>query len=386
MTASRSGPGLEPPAGETLVQEYLLLGLRIGKLVEGFVDSWYGDPELSRQVDAEAPAAPVDLARGGGGREGRRLAGERIQFLEEVRTYFDVEIELGDPERYGEVHDAIDALLPGAGGCRAKTEAFYARNVVPPDRLGRAVQAVSDELRALTRPAFGLPDGERVEYEVVTGRPWNAFNRYEGAFRSTILLNAEAGRTIAAVPLLAVHEAYPGHHTEHCRKEAGLVGRLGHGEQLISLVNTPQCLMAEGTAELADRVIPGPGWGRWTADILAEMCVPVDGELMEPLVELVRRLMPVRQDAAIMLHDRGADVDDVTGYLERWLLLPRDRARQLARFLTDPLWRAYSVTYVEGRRLVSSWLEARPEGQSLAERYRILLDRPLRPSNLRAAG
>jgi len=74
---------------------------------------------------------------------------------------------------------------------------------------------------------------------------------------------------------------------------------------------------------------------------------------------------------------------DVVGYLQRWLLLSRDRAEQIVRFLTDPLWRAYSVTYVEGRRLVAAWLAARPEGQPVAERYRTLLKEPLLPSMLR---
>ena len=64
----------------------------------------------------------------------------------------------------------------------------------------------------------------------------------------------EAG-TSRAVPLpglpnLLAHEGYPGHHTEHCRKEQLLVGA-GHDEQSIFLVNTPQCLMAEGLADHA---------------------------------------------------------------------------------------------------------------------------------------
>jgi hypothetical protein len=313
-----------------------------------------------------------------------RLAGRPTPFLAEVRASFEVEIGLGDPGEYAEVHEEISGLLPGPGGRRAAVEAFYARNRIPPDRLLGAVRAVSAELRAITRPLFGLPEGESVEYEIVTGKPWNAFNRYLGGYRSVIALNAEAGGTIAALPLLATHEAYPGHHTEHCLKEAGPATALGHGEHHISLVNTPRCLMSEGTAELAAAVVPGPGWGRWTAEVLAGQGVHTDGELVEQLLGLIRRLMPARQDAAIMLHDRGADPDDVAAYLQRWLLLPRERADQLVRFLVDPLWRAYSVTYVEGARLVGAWLDARPAGVSPAERYRTLLVEPLLPSMLQA--
>lgn len=395
---------------EDVVSEYLSLGLRFGRLADGFVDSWYGDPELYRRVDAEprpdasglaAQAARLLAALPDSGlAESRRrflsaqltalncaagrLAGEEIPFRDEVRTYFEVDIELGDPDRYAEIHDAIGALLPGAGDLRARTAAFYERNAVPPDRLAQAVRAVSGELRAMTRRLFALPERESVEYVVVRDKPWNAYNRYLGGFRSRVELNADAGRTIAALPLLAVHESYPGHHTEHCRKEAGLVAGAGHGEHAISLVNTPQCLMAEGTAEMADAAVPGPGWGRWTADILADVGVRVDGELVEEVLRLIRLLMPARQDAAIMLHARGADPDQVTGYLERWLLVSPDHARRMTRFLTDPLWRAYSVTYIEGPRLVGAWLDAGPGQASLVERYQRLLDEPLLPSDLRA--
>lgn len=403
-----SMPANDIPADEPVVREYLLLGLRLGKLIDGFVDCWFGDPRLSARVDAEPPADPDELVRQAArlraeladsglpgprqrylsaqltalGCVGKRLSGRDIPFLDEIRQYFDVDIALGDPESYATVHDAIAELLPGTGGMHERLDAYYERNRIPPDRLQRAVQAVSDELRVLARPLFGLPDGERVDYEVVHGKPWNAFNRYLGSFRSKVVLNDEAGRAIGALPTLVTHESYPGHHTDHCLKEAGLVREHGHTEQLISLVNTPQCLISEGAAELALAAVLGPGWGDWTAKILAAEGIHTDGELVEQVLTLVRRLLPARQDAAIMLHDRGADVDEVTDYLQRWLLLPRDRAQHMVSFLTDPLWRAYTVTYIEGARLVGAWLTAGPANQPVAERYQGLLRNPLLPSDL----
>jgi hypothetical protein len=56
----------------------------------------------------------------------------------------------------------------------------------------------------------------------------------------------------------------------------------------------------------------------------------------------------------------------------------------MLRFLADPLWRAYTTTYVEGYRLLRSWLDARPPAQPLSWRYRRLLDEPLTPAALRA--
>lgn len=391
-----------------MVDRYLLIGLRLGKLVEGFVDCWFGEPRLVRQVDAESPASPLDVAAQAAELRqalpdadlsparsrflaaqlkamecsARRLAGTPMSFQDEVRNYFEVDITLGDSDRYAEVHGSISELLPGTGSLRERVEAFYERNLVPPDRFGRAVRAVSGELRARAVSMLGLPAEETVEYTVVHDKPWNAFNSYLGGFRSSVALNANAGGTIAALPLIPAHESYPGHHTEHCLKEARLVNQLGHREHVLAMVNTPQCLLAEGTAELAISALLGAGWGDWTAGLLADQDVHIEGELVERMLNLVRLLLPARQDAAILLHDRGVSAEDAVGYLERWLLLPPDRAEQIVRFLTDPLWRAYSVTYVEGARLVGDWLSARAPTVPVMDRYRLLLEEQALPGML----
>jgi hypothetical protein len=93
-------------------------------------------------------------------------------------------------------------------------------------------------------------------------------------------------------------------------------------------------------------------------------------------------LADVRQDAALMLHDEHRDAAEVAGYLSRWLLVDNARATQMLRFLSSPLWRAYTSTYVEGYRLLRGWLDARPAGMSVSERFTRLLDEPLIPSAL----
>src|SRR5699024_11039808 len=139
----------------------------------------------------------------------------------------------------------------------------------------------------------------------------------------------------------------PGHHTEHCRKEAGLVGA-GEAEQTLFVVNTPQCLMAEGLADLALESVVGDGWGVWAQEIFADLGLRFAGEQAERIARASARLLTVRQDAALMLHDRGRSPDDVAQFLQRWTFATPERARQQLRFLSSPLWRAYISTYVEG--------------------------------------
>ncbi|MGH3765797.1 MAG: DUF885 domain-containing protein [Pseudonocardiaceae bacterium] len=395
-----------------VVREYLLLGLRFDRLVEGFVDAYTGDPAVRRQVDNEPAPDPAALARhatrvraevpAAGLAEpragfldahltalecsGRVLAGQPVGFVAQVAAYFDVGIEPGDPEAYHQAHAEIGRLLPGADPLSARLAAYRARDEIPPQRLEVAVHALSSALRDRVRAAYGLHPQETVQYEVVTDKPWSGFNYYLGDFCSRVAINADLGHRMAQLPHLVAHESYPGHHTEHCRKEAGLVQTLLQAEQTIFLVNTPQCLMAEGLADLGLGVAVGPGWGPWAAEILGDLGLRMDGELAERLELAAAGLLGVRQDAALMLHDQGADPADVLAYLQRWLLVPEPRAKQIVRFLTDPLWRAYTTTYVEGYRLLHTWLAARPPDQPLSQRYLRLLDEPLTPSALRAEG
>ncbi|MGW6933402.1 DUF885 domain-containing protein [Lentzea sp. NPDC054927] len=391
-----------------LVRGYLVLGLRLGRLVSGFVDSFTGDPALSRAVDNEPRLDPKALASHA--RElqkelpgsdlttqrrqflqahltalectARKLAGERVTFVDEVEQYFQVRIRPGDEDAYAQAHRNLDVLLEGPGSLTDRLSAFRAADEVPARRLQGAVQALSSALRDRVRHKYALPEQEIVEYQVVTNKPWSGFNYYLGGYRSRVAVNADLGHRMSNLPHLVAHESYPGHHTEHCRKEAGLVARRGHAEQSIFLINTPQCLMAEGMADLGLHAAVGPGWGVWTEQIFRDLGLRMDGELSEKVESAASGLLTVRQDAALLLHDRGADQDDVVAHLRRWLLVPDRRARQMVRFLADPLWRAYTTTYVEGVRLVRAWLDVRAPGESLDSRYLRLLDEPLVPKSL----
>jgi hypothetical protein len=304
-------------------------------------------------------------------------------FRSEIEAYFDVTVDAGDPDRFDAIHHEIREILPGPGDVGTRVARYHDRDRIPRERLGEALQAVSRALRDVTRERFGLPDGEEVVYEVVEDRPWNAFNRYHGDLRSVVTINADVAHGMSSLPRLATHEVYPGHHTEHCLKEIGLVRERGLAEQTIMLVNTPQCLVSEGVGELGMHALLGPGWGTWTQEVLGELGLTFDGEQAERLQPLLSRLRGARLDALVLMHDRGADPDHVAAYLQHRMLVDEQRARHMVRFLMDPLWRAYTVTLVEGTRLVGDWLDARPSTESVADRYQVLLREQLLPADLR---
>ncbi|UQX10455.1 DUF885 domain-containing protein [Candidatus Mycobacterium methanotrophicum] len=399
-----------------LIREYLLLGLRFDRIESGYVDAFTGDPALRQTVLAEPAPDPAglvrlarrlldalpDVPRGNGFDEaradfmgahlralacaGRKFAGEDIGFVDEVHDYFDVDIVKGEQQTYRQAHARLDEVLGDqapSGPLADRMAAYRAAEEIPPDRLAECIEAFSSALRDRVRAEYPLPDAETVDYQVVTDKPWSGFNYYLGDYRSTVAVNADVKQLMSNLPRLVAHESYPGHHTEHCRKEAGLVNGKGQAEQTIFLVNTPQCLMAEGLADLALHAAIGPGWGHWASEIYADVGLRFDGERAEALSEASAALAGVRQDAALMLHDEHRDADEVAAFLRRWLLVDDARARQMLRFLSSPLWRAYTSTYVEGYRLLRAWLDHRPAGVSLTERFGRLLDEPLIPSRLR---
>ena len=393
---------------DSLIRDYLLVGLRFDRIESGYVDAFTGDPELRRVVESEPPPRPPDLAWRADellgeipeslqparadfiaanlralACAGRKFAGEPVGFVDEVLAYFDVPIAKGDTEQYHQAHARLDDALGGSGQLSERMHAHRTADEIPPQRLSECIDAFSSALRDRVRADYPLPDGEVVEYEVVTDQPWSGFNYYLGDYRSRVAVNADIKQQMSNLPRLVAHESYPGHHTEHCRKEAGLIEREGQAEQTIFLVNTPQCLMAEGLADLALHAAVGPGWGMWAAEIYADLGLRFDGERAEGIADAAGALLSVRQDAALMLHDEHRDVDDVAAYLKRWLLVDDARARQMLRFLSSPLWRAYISTYVEGYRLLRGWLDARPAGVGPSERFTRLLDEPLIPSALR---
>jgi hypothetical protein len=385
------------------VRDVTLLALRLDRLAPGLLDGPAPDTALARHVADEPPADPRRLVRRartllaelpGAGLPPRRaryvgaqlgalecrarlLAGDAVGFAEEVEATFGVTVARADPDRHREAHRALDGLLPGRGPLAGRLAAHRERDRIPPERLRHAVGAVSAHLRALTADGIGLPDGESVDYEIVDGRPWTAFTQHLGGGRSRIAVDASSRLRRGQLLPLVAHEAYPGHHTQHCRAAAAGAGR---PELRLRLVHSPQGLLAEGAAEAAHHVLPGPGWGLLAERVLGDLGLPLDGELAEAVEGALDELGRVRQDAAVMRHAEGAGPDEVLAHLTRWLMIDETRARRMLAFLDHPQWRTYATAYAEGAPLVTQWL--RRPGADPVVGLRRLLDEPVTPQDL----
>lgn len=390
------------------VDAYLELGLRLGRHLDGLVDAYYGPPELARRVAAEPPRSLTALAHDarrlvagldGGTDAGlstqrrawlraqtvgletsaRKLAGENIPYVAEVEACYGVTPRRVPEDDIAAAHRRLDQALPGTGPLAPRMIAWREAHTVPPGKLDAAVHSLAEDFRERTRQRFGLPDGEQVEWVLERDKPWAGFNYYQGNLRSRVAINTDLPVPSSALGHIVAHEAYPGHHTEHTRKEVGLVRRHRHTEETIFLVGTPQCLLAEGLADLGLEVLVGERPEPVLAEHFRPLGIPYDAEVVAAVASASETLGAVRGNVALLLHEDGAGVDEAVAACERWGLLPRDRAVKAVQFLTDPTWRAYISCYVEGLPLCRRFVA----GDSA--RFDRLLSEPLTPADLAAS-
>ncbi|HEX2504884.1 MAG TPA: hypothetical protein VHK22_01635 [Gaiellaceae bacterium] len=377
-------------------ERYLLLGLRLDRHVDGMVDAYFGPAELPTAVEAEPLAEPGALADDadellaglpdGWLRDqvaGLRacagvLAGEPISYADEVERCYGVRPAHTDEAVFAAAHERLGELLPGDGPLPERKEVWERSIRVPADRLERTVAAVIEQARARTRALVDLPEDEGVDLELVTDKPWLAFCDYLGDLRSRIAVNTDLPFSAIELLRLALHETYPGHHTERACKEQLLVRGRGLLEETIVLVPAPQSLVSEGIAELAPELLLGEDGGAPFVAILAEAGVELD---LPHALAVEKALEPsrwVEVNAALMLHEEGADETDVQAYLERWALVDGDLAAHLVRFMREPASRSYILTYAAGRELCRSYVAGDPA------RFRRLLTEQVRVGELLA--
>ncbi len=395
-------------AADQIVGRYLHLGLSLGRHVDGFVDAYYGPKELSEGVTAAPAVAPsvlVDDARRlladletdglldphrrawitaqvrGLHMSARKLAGEDIAYLDEIEACYGVRPNWTDEEELAEAHRRLDEVLPRTSGSLAdRYNTWREAQVVVPERLDAAIHSLAEDFRDRTRRLFGLPEGERVDFVLEQDKPWSGFNYYLGDLRSRVAMNTDLPILSLTLAHVVAHESYPGHHTEHSRKEAGLVRQRRQMEEAIFLVGTPQCLIAEGLADLGLEVIAGARPEQLVESHLKPLGIPYDAAVAAQVALAGEKLGRVVGNAAIGVHERGWSPDQASLYLQRWALRPAARADKSVQFLTDPTWRAYQFCYIDGFRLCRDFVGGD------AARFERLISEQLIPDQLVSEG
>jgi hypothetical protein len=407
------------PAPDPVARAYLRLVLRLDQHRPGLVDAYYGPADLKAATDMEPlrpPAALVDDAvalrerlpaevEGAERREwfraqlvaletqAREAAGVPIAYETLIARAFDHLMPRLDDAIFEAAAGELDRLLPGDERLEARLAAWDASLTIEPDRVPAAADHLAAIFRARAAALFGLPDGEGVRISMVRDRPWTGYNWYEGGRRSRVELNLDLPVRAGDLVHTVAHETYPGHHLEASTKEARLVDGGGRTELTLLSINTPECLMHEGLADLGYRFAVAPGD---EVDLLVELLgvagLPLAADpaasrataAAQAAIGHARRVLRgIGGNAAFLRHVDGRSRADVVDYLVAVGRFAPARAEQRLDFIEHPLWRPYVFVYREGEQLLARWLERVPEADRPA-RFGRLLAEARSPSSIEA--
>jgi hypothetical protein len=135
-------------------RDYIRLGLRLGRHVDGLVDSYYGPPELREEVESEPLRDPAVLVVDAGrlldrtdgwlrhqvvGLEtvARKLADDEIPYAEEVERCYGVRPRRVDEEVFASAHASSIGSSPAKAGSQSAIRSGGRETRCRPSASGR---------------------------------------------------------------------------------------------------------------------------------------------------------------------------------------------------------------------------------------------------------
>ncbi|MCA1648779.1 MAG: hypothetical protein LC753_00425 [Acidobacteria bacterium] len=417
-------PGVDQTGGsmtaqptDTVAQDYVKLVLAMGQHDADYVDAYYGPPEWKKAAETERidlnaiadraatlrktvatlPQGADEMSKlrwqyldrqlSALAARVRMLKGERLSFDEESKALYDAVAPTLSESHFQKLLDTLEKRFPGDGPLVARYEAFRRGYVVPPAKLDAVFQTAIKACRERTLKHITLPVEEQFTVEYVTNKSWSGYNWYQGGYRSLIQVNTDLPIYIDRAIDLACHEGYPGHHVYNALLEKHLVRDRGWVEFSVYPLFSPQSLIAEGTANFGIE-IAFPGQDRVTFE--KSVLFPAAGldasrasEYYE-VQALVDQLAYAGNEAARRYLDGQIDAAAAAAWLERYALMPRERAAQRVRFLDQ--YRSYVINYNLGKDMVRKYIESRggtpANPQKRWAEFENLLSSPRLPSGL----
>lgn len=402
---------------DAIAAAYLWLSLEIGTHEPGYIDAYYGPPELQKAAEAtprDKPAllaatralmAEVDLAarRQSDPLAKRRAAflraqlraaetrlmmmqGTRFAFADEAERLFGVRPQLRPLASYDAELAKIEALVPGEGALADRVEAWLDAFTIPKDRLQKTFDAAIARCRGRSMAHIPMPEGESFRLEFVTDKSWSGYNYYQGGYHSLIQVNTDLPIRLSRALDLGCHEGYPGHHLLNMKLEEKLVKERGWTEFSVYPLYSPQSLIAEGSANYGiDLAFPESSKADTERDVLmpiAEITVPQDDRYWQ-LLKAIKRASGARLTIAQQYLDGEIDRKTAVALTQKYLLVSPQRAEQSVSF-TDQ-YRSYVINYGLGETMVRDWVErGKPSREEMWRRMTKIVSEPTLPSDLLA--
>ena len=406
-------------AGETLsaaARDYLVLQLAIGQKEAGYIDAYYGPPELEAEGKALASRADlpalqrqaeelrkrvVRLGAGSSAESRRRakflqsqltaaitrlrmLQGEKLSFDDEAEGLFGVRPRLKPLTAFDPVLARIDRLVPGPGLLADRVDAFQNRFTIPASKLTPVFEAAIAECKARTLRHFAMPPGERFDLKLVNGKSWSGYNYYLGGYKSRIEMNTDLPVRIDRAIDLGCHEGYPGHHALNALLEQKLARGRGWIEFSLYPLYSPQSFIAEGTANYGiELAFPGRDKVAFEAARLYPLAgLPTaDAERFDQLRVALNELSGAGMTIAKeLLEGRITEVQSIA-LRRKYSLVSEAKAKQQTAFAKE--YRTYVINYGLGQDMARADVERFRSPRAKWRRFEQIISEPTLPSDLR---
>ncbi|HJR81134.1 MAG TPA: hypothetical protein VJ821_13755 [Anaerolineales bacterium] len=398
-----------PKDHQQLDEEFVKLALAINEHLPGYVDSYFGPGEWTQEAKqagklplsdlthrADQLAFNIDQANGLDSQRGdflahqisamqmslRLLAGEKVSLVEEVQALYDVQPEWKDEANFVEAQKVLNQLLPSGSSLKERMENWNKSLEIPIEKVRELLPFVTKRLRTLAREKFSLPDDESFTVEFVSNQPWGAYNWYLGDYKSRVDINTDLPIRVNRLAGLIAHEGYPGHHTELSIKESKLIRQMNYREHILTLINTPSCVISEGIATTAlTTLLTDDELENWYREEIlpgADLTY-VDAAMMLEIGRAAQKMFGVWGNAAFMLHDQNKSMDEISRYAQKYGLSTEKEADQRIKFISNPLYRSYIFTYSVGHDLFEELFTHGDRDKNFAR----LLEEPVTPSQIR---
>ena len=388
-------------------KSYICLGLRINKHIDGYVEHYYGPPELKKMVDIEEKQSPIKLLKDyqnlekflpNQGFEQRRyrflsktltaidtilriLNGESFPYLEQSKKLFDMMPVLYDDAFFFNLSSRADKLYKGEGTLSERIQSYARKRKIPQNQLKPLYEKAIEIARKQSLYVFPnmLPDNESVLISEVKDQSWAMYNWYQGNYASRIDIDINKTHFWTNLLHLACHEGYPGHHMERTLRDRVLYRNKGYFENSILLIYSPEMVISEGIGEIAEFVIFEP-----TESIkisLKEFCpnpeIEDELEILIEQSEIRRGFGRFGSNLAYLKYVLGLTDEELLKYSRDFEVFPDTVIKSILTFISDELWAPYSIVY-QGERLITDKFGFRPSPLNFGR----LLTEQILPSDL----
>jgi hypothetical protein len=396
-------------------EDFLLLGLRIGKHIKGYVDFYFGPEDLKQLVENESIISPNKLLNDSNtlikelevqsfDKQREKyikklliamktsteiLNGAKFSFKDKVLRLYDVYLQPSDESEVNDLKEEYNMAYVGSGSLEERMEKLKEQRKVPESDVFVLFKKALKIVKIRTKELFPnlLPTNEHINVELIGNynnehkAKWSYYNWYQGNYTSRIEVNQKYNMYWSSLLSAAAHEGYPGHHSEFAVKEYYLFHEKAHFEHSILLLNSPTLIISEGIANTAINVLFSY---RDQAEIsLEEFCSDKHEET--PLDTLIKQYNVKRKINQFIynltyhaLLDEWSE-EKITRYATSLEIFSKKEIDNRLKLINDPVHSTTSLSYFLGSKLIINKFGEFPSTKSFIE----LLTKPILPSDLK---